>query len=417
MRWREPFTLTVKVLSPVAIGTGERCNALGFLVDGNSVLVIDERLFIAALTDGQRDLFLRWLEPLIGKLAHLREQIQRARDNQQLRNRLNQERRQVEVQLSLGNFLREILKMPQPAQWLRHTAKAVCYEVPALLAPNRYEGFALCLKTPDHRPYIPGSELKGALRTAVLTQMLLQDPNALSNLGSRLSNLSKQLANASQRQIQRGLTNCWQSSEWALLRAGRQDAHYDLFRGVAISDSEPLSREALRIYAAKRLGMSRDVSMFVEAIAPGSETTVTLSIASPDRWLEVMELTDKAGWLDWEKLANALYEHANAVLDFVAQKFPQMSQCVQRLKSQNKPDAPLVRIGWGQGFLSVTMTDPLRRSSPNDYELLRQVMAKAISQYGRTKSNNFPKTLWAALDSNGNPSDLFGWVKLIPQRR
>jgi CRISPR type III-A-associated RAMP protein Csm5 len=212
----------------------------------------------------------------------------------------------------------------------------------------------------------------------------------------------------------------WQGNEWLLLRRNQndRDAHNDLFRGIAISDSEPLPTDALRIYAAKRLNMSRDVTVFVEAIAPNSETKVTLSVACPDRWLQAIGLTDKAGWLDWTKLAHALYEHSNAVLDFIAKKFParefpQVHAKAQKLKEKNKPDEPLVCLGWGQGFLSITMTEPLRQKFPTAYETLRQAMAQAIRQYERTKQNNFPKTIWAALDANSQPFDLFGWVQLV----
>jgi len=213
--------------------------------------------------------------------------------------------------------------------------------------------------------------------------------------------------------LSRKLRDLWQTTEWQLIRSGSKDAHNDLFRGISISDSEPLPTNALRIYAAKRLNMSRDLIVFTEAIAPNNETKVTLSIARPDRWLQKIGLTDKAGWLDWTKLAQALYEHANAVLEFIAQKFPQIKQKAQWLKQQNNPQEPLVCLGWGQGFLSVTMTEPLLRRNSQAYETLRQAMAQVIRQYGRTKQNNFPKTIWAALDGNGQPSDLFGWVKLV----
>ena len=404
MKWNEPITLTVRILSPIVIGTGEKCNTLGFVVDGRKVLVVDERRFLSALSEHQQQRFLRWLEPLAGNLAHIRQRIQQARGNQQLRQQLQQQRRETENQLSLERFLRESLQMPQPVNWLR-SQKAVRYEVVAVRAPDRYEGFAFCLKTPDHRPYIPGSELKGAIRTAVLTKMLNGNANLLRQLAQNLQpNMTKGQLNA-----------LWQETEWMLLRRNQndKDAHNDLFRGIAISDSEPLPTDALRIYAAKRLNMSRDVTVFVEAIAPECETSVTLSVARPDRWLREIGLTNKAGWLDWTKLAQALYEHANAVLDFIARKFPQVREKAQWLKEQNKPDEPLVCLGWGQGFLSVTMTEPLLRRHSDAYETLRQAMAQAISQYGCTKQNNFPKTIWAALDRNGQPYDLFGWVKLV----
>jgi CRISPR-associated protein Csm5 len=409
MKWREPITLTVRILSPVVIGTGEKCNTLGFVTDDGKVLVVDERKFFAALSEPQRERFLSWIEPLVGNLAYIRQQIQRAGRNQALRQQLGRQRREAESNLSLKKFLQETLQMSQPAQWLR-SVQALCYEVAAVTPPNRYEGFTLCLKTPDHRPYIPGSELKGAIRTAVLAKMLNDDVNLLRQLAQNLRpSMTKGQMNA-----------LWQGNEWLLLRRNQndRDAHNDLFRGIAISDSEPLPTDALRIYAAKRLNMSRDVTVFVEAIAPNSETEVTLSVACPDRWLQAIGLTDKAGWLDWAKLAHALYEHSNAVLDFIAKKFPargfpQVQAKAQKLKEQNKPDEPLICLGWGQGFLSITMTEPLRQKFPEAYETLRQAMAQAIRQYERTKQNNFPKTIWAALDANSQPSDLFGWVQLI----
>lgn len=409
MKWREPITLTVRILSPVVIGTGEKCNTLGFVTDDGKVLVVGERKFFAALSEPQRERFLSWIEPLVGNLAYIRQQIQRAGRNQALRQQLGRQRREAESNLSLKKFLQETLQMSQPAQWLR-SVQALRYEVAAVALPNRYEGFTLCLKTPDHRPYIPGSELKGAIRTAVLAKMLNDDVNLLRQLAQNLRpSMTKGQMNA-----------LWQGNEWLLLRRNQndRDAHNDLFRGIAISDSEPLPTDALRIYAAKRLNMSRDVTVFVEAIAPNSETEVTLSVACPDRWLQAIGLTDKAGWLDWTKLAHALYEHSNAVLDFIAKKFParefpQVHAKAQKLKEQNKPDEPLVCLGWGQGFLSITMTEPLRQKFPTAYETLRQAMAQAIRQYERTKQNNFPKTIWAALDANSQPSDLFGWVQLV----
>ena len=414
MKWREPITLTVRILSPVVIGTGERCNPMGFFVaDDGRVWVVDERKFIEVLIErGLAEGFRIWLE-----------------------GQLQQNRRP-----NLKGFFdaKEIFGEEKSAEKKTEILRAsVAYVLPLVSLRQRMLQFNLCLKTPDHRPYIPGSELKGAIRTAVLVQTL--HGKALDSLAEALQSEDiKQLIDEIQQlkkgphlerelrqkqsALSRKLRNLWQETEQNLLRAGSKDAHNDLFRGIAISDSKPLQTNALRIYPAKRLNMSRDMSrdvtVFVEAIAPNSETEVTLSVACPDRWLQAIGLTDKAGWLDWTKLAHALYEHSNAVLDFIAKKFParefpQVHAKAQELKEQNKPDEPLVCLGWGQGFLSITMTEPLRQKFPKAYETLRQALAQAIRQYKCTKQNNFPKTLWVALDRNGQPSDLFGWVQLI----
>jgi CRISPR type III-A-associated RAMP protein Csm5 len=258
---------------------------------------------------------------------------------------------------------------------------------------------------PDHCPYIPGSEIKGAFRTAALVHWLTQDADSLAELAGKMRpNLRT-----------KELHHIWQETELSFLRAGKKDACNDLFRGMAISDSRPLEREALRLYEAQRVGMSRTVSVWVEAISPDQTTQVTLSIAKPDRWLEEAGLTDKEGWLDWARLAKALYEHSNAVLDFTAEKFPNLRGRAQALKAQNERHAPLTQIGWGQGFLGMTMTLPLKYEHSDAFEDLREALAKAYRQYQRTKPRDFPKSIWAVMDANRSPSDLFGWVKLVPK--
>ncbi len=402
MRWQQPITLKVTVCSPVLVGSGEKCNALGFVPDRNrnTVLVVDEHRLFAALKEEECEKFLHWLEDLISQ--ENRPAPQRARP-------------------SLNDFLPRIKKS---AEWLRQS-KAVRYELRwceeiERADPRRRDEFirrcrefSLCLKTPDHRPYLPGSELKGALRTAVLVELLTQTHQQLNQLVQGISKLHSDLQREPQKSNQsRQLRQLALQTEQNLLRSGQRDAHYDLLRGVAISDSQPFPQSALRLYAAKRLGMSRDVTVFTEAIAPGSQTVVTLSLARPDRWMEKLGLTDHSGWLNWNQLAQALYSHANAQLEFLERKFPQLRQRINQLRNLNSPDAPLMRIGWGQGYISTTMTYPIRTQHPNEYETLRKIMAELIRQYRRTASNNFPKTLWVVW-TNNQAADLFGWIQLM----
>jgi CRISPR-associated protein Csm5 len=227
MKWREPITLTVRILSPVVIGTGERCNPMGFFVaDDGRVWVVDERKFIEVLIErGLAEGFRIWLE-----------------------GQLQQNRRP-----NLKGFFdaKEIFGEEKSAEKKTEILRAsVAYVLPLVSLRQRMLRFNLCLKTPDHRPYIPGSELKGAIRTAVLAKMLNDDVNLLRQLAQNLRpNMTKGQMNA-----------LWQGNEWLLLRRNQndRDAHNDLFRGIAISDSEPLPTDALRIYAAKRLNMRRD---------------------------------------------------------------------------------------------------------------------------------------------------------------
>lgn len=109
----------------------------------------------------------------------------------------------------------------------------------------------LATKTPDDRVYIPGSSLKGALKTAWAYQQLADAPKdakvieAIARVASTPNRNADRDAN---REIQQRVFQSPPDN-----RQNAQDAAYDLFRVVQMGDSEPRSASDTLILAAERV--------------------------------------------------------------------------------------------------------------------------------------------------------------------
>lgn len=126
-----------------------------------------------------------------------------------------------------------------------------------------------CIKDVQGRPYIPGSTLKGAFRTALL---LAVESNPLGRVHS---------GGRDPRRAARPLEEQW---------FGRSP-NTDILRALRVADSAPFSPSALRL---QPIQMVPGLEVNVEAIAPGAETKVDVSL---DTWL--LAQRDKRG-LVWQ---------------------------------------------------------------------------------------------------------------------
>ncbi len=263
------------------------------------------------------------------------------------------------------------------------------------------------------RPYLPGSSLKGALRTVLAVAAADELKPDLSQLGS--------------------------SRSWAGQPVERQlfgsDPNHDLLRALEVGDSAPVSpaRLTLRrahIYptaATTYRGRSRGVDVDIEALAQG--TVLELPIHVPDELLadrnkpfdkrrrqELGRWEQQAGWL--EKLAVAGHMNARALLEdeyhfFKARRdVPEVHRFYTRTKdlfSKLQPNELLLVLGWGGGWHTKTLNRYLKRDE--------RVFDRLVSRYrlNRTGTVNadvpFPKSrhLLRLLDKPGPP---LGWVKV-----
>jgi CRISPR-associated protein Csm5 len=252
----------------------------------------------------------------------------------------------------------------------------------------------------DH-PYLPGSSLKGALRT-VLAWSFYARQKRRPDLG-RLR----------------------RSRSWAAQDLERnifgQDPNHDVLRALHVQDSAPLPEaDALRLEQVQVYPGGTPVE--VEAVRPGIAFHLTIAVDEygfQDEAARQLGWQGKRAWLG--QLVALGKEHARRRLStevefFKAHSGPQATLgfyaalVKQVLEGELAEDEFLLQVGWGTGWESKTLGSGLLRQDDDAFERL-------LSEYRMTKERNrepgdpFPKSRTLALRS-GEPALPLGWVRV-----
>lgn len=266
--------------------------------------------------------------------------------------------------------------------------------------------------------YLPGSALKGALRTALVFTRW------------SASTIERLAASIAGDRLPRRL------SEGPEISAGAMQT-----RILAAADSAPVARSAFKVYVTRvanldsRPGAPPQASWkvagrgnvpasrvaestpgFVEMAMPGTEFSGDLF---ERKFLEDQQLLKVLGWRsvpDLPLLLKSANEYASAQLDqhtrfAEAAGLPQVHQSIAKLRNElefasSGQQNCVLCLGWGSGFLSKAAF--IQTGDENLRKLLRGVPA-----FGRALKGDapFPKTR-RIIFAGGQPAFLPGWVKL-----
>ena len=308
------------------------------------------------------------------------------------------------------------------ASWLQQNglaaADAAAYALPCPQDPDTV-AVRDAIKTYLRQPYLPGTSVKGALRTAVLTRLLTDARNAGTPEWRKVQYQLEEL---------RGNPR-WlgQPIERAVL--GRNPNH-DLMRAVQVVDSQPVAVERLAVglvwtytLRGNRLVEKResdgDYKSFVEWFPSG--TALRLDVRLDDflfgdmanRELRFRDAREQSV----RQLARTCNAHAQALVasekEFLAACGPTvLHEFYQELEAA-LPALPegafLLNVGWGGGWEVKTLGDLLRTALGREgFQKLRQQ-----HRLGRRPDAPFPKTRRLAYEG-GAAQWPMGWVKLIP---
>ncbi len=290
------------------------------------------------------------------------------------------------------------------------------------------------IKSVGNRPYIPGSSIKGALRTALLSDLINNAEN------EKLYNDSSEHLN---REIEKGTPPRRRQENPAQqiekLAFGKDPTH-DLLRALQVSDTEPLEWDALAIETAWTVTLNQNNQLeqkvednteyknFVEVIQ--GVKSLSFSIKIDDllfREREKKQLNfDKTQKNILQEIAEVCNEETQILME-VERKFyddynnPEIANLYEQLMGLNNrlaDDAFMLQIGWGAGYLSNTVTASFTQGedAPIDVMELRERY-----RLGRSRSNQrqpydtreFPKTR-RILYRRDNPVTPLGWVKISP---
>jgi CRISPR-associated protein Csm5 len=372
-------------LTPVLVGDGGRLSAIDYMVWKDQVNVLDQRRIFKLLSKGPR---------LDGYLAQLKKATK------------------LDF-ASWGGFAQNF------------AGRRVPFEHPAYSGYwNRASGDSLNIPTfmcGPSGPYVPGSALKGALRTGMLFSRLKE--GALHHLAGRIN-------------PERPSRRPAESAEEQLLGTGGTSR--TRFFGAA--DSAPVDSSVFKIFLLRvstlvtrgrdeySLGWKQSSRGAADGRRPEDGTPIFAEMASPGsvfagRWDEKSffdqpEIRRALGWRESggrDQVFEAANQYASSLLaihrDYAARTgLPSFSKTLDdletRLAEARSAGACLLSIGWGAGLIGKSAW--LDTTNPDYRQILKSV---AVYNSALASGLPFPKTRHIVF-LNDQPSSLPGWARL-----
>jgi CRISPR-associated protein Csm5 len=372
----------VTVMTPLLVGDGRELSPVDYMVWKDQVNVLDQTRIFKLLARGPR---------LEGYLTQLRKATK------------------LDF-ASWGGFAQNFSQRRIPFESNDSTAIWNAASTENLFIPTFTAGY--------RGAYLPGSALKGALRTGLVFSRWNED---------LIDRLEKSMeGDRAPRRIAESAENSSGASQ---------------VRVVAAADSDSVPASAFKIYLTRvasldtRTGakpqlvwkvagrgsvpsqrITESTVLFAEMAVPG---TTFSGNWQENKFLENPELTHSLGWRsvpDPQMLLAGAHKYAAAQLDLHA-AYAEMSglnrigQTVERLRSeltavQQSQTSCLLCLGWGAGFISKAGFLNMERES-------YRTILKAVPALGRSIRDGvlFPKTRRVVF-SGGQPVTLPGWVRL-----
>lgn len=348
MTWR-PIRLVV--LSPLHIGAKQLLTELDYLRDGRTVHV---------LSPGE---WVRWLDE-----RHLLEQYASA----EMRGEPPHQ------------FLDRVLAGAKPP-WERIAR----YQLRTFgeLPKGELHPF---IRDPWDRPYVPGSTLKGALRTAVLGAWCLQHPSELEET------VNQALARPNFHIRPFGL-RLEQELYGRIISARNAETLGKPFQELRLRDSDPIPKESVALYPVEVWSWRRDGSRYqrariwVECLVPGTEITTAYALDPASALTEtgLEEAVRRWGQHHWSHEKNW----------WAAKPTADGGEIPREFYRATPPDYPL-RLGWGSGWAALSLGSAL---SPE----IRQQLSRHWRAIG---SLQFPRSRRVAVDDEHSAWPM-GWLQ------
>ena len=306
------------------------------------------------------------------------------------------------------------------------------YSLPCSHSPEEVE-IREAIKHIDYRPFIPGSTLKGAIRTALLWDIVNGSDENYEETLSKLEKLVNPKSNTSKARAARQI-------EQDIL--GR-DPNRDLLRALQISDTAPIERSGLEIGTAwtvtlnpddklvQKIEGNREYKTFVEQIRTQQSLTFSLKI---DEWLLKKPASSQLrfGTSQADAIRNIASVCHWVTGDLIRREqkffndynFPEIANFYDKLLRLNEkltPESFLLQIGWGTGYDSKTIA-PLFTYGKNDPKAAKKLLMALRKRFRLGESRSKPKTYderafpktRRIFYRGQNPLSPFGWVKISP---
>ena len=256
--------------------------------------------------------------------------------------------------------------------------------------------------------YIPGSSVKGIIRTAILMFLVATSGEIREVFLDSLSS-------------SRGRRE-WFSNR-AVGKVLGDSPNTDLLRTVKVSDSEAWAPEVMDLQAVKTYssGQFKDFVTLPECLPVGSALGGQISVDFD--LLNSSRVKSELGWVDiqirsLEHLGDILARYGQHLIEGELKYWRQetaksrwldMTEVLdfyEQLLEEVIAGKVILPLGWGTGWRTKTVGELVEEADPSLFADIRK-----RNRLGR-KGMQFPKSRKVAVNENGQPSKPLGWVCL-----
>ncbi len=283
-----------------------------------------------------------------------------------------------------------------------------------------------------NRPYIPGSSIKGAIRTTLLGEILIQNGEAYGKSTQWLQNKIDQQP--------RGNPKNERPTQQIESFAFGKNPNYDLLRALHVSDTAPIESDSLEIGSAwtvtlnsqgklvKKIQRGQEYKNFVQHFKTGESLTFTIKVD------ELLLREREKNKLHFNSVQEQILETipkahrslATNILETELEFFEiyylsPIANCYDKLINLHDELTEgefFLQIGWGGGYHANTVTGLFANTHDPPRERWLEIqkrfkLGESRSRRGHYDEREFPKTR-RILYRGQNPIAPLGWVKISP---
>ena len=290
--------------------------------------------------------------------------------------------------------------------------KVSLYKIPVGTAKFPENEILPFIKDSFKEPYIPGSSIKGALRTAFLYSVIkMKEKEYINNyVKKRIEELEND-----RRKTKKGFRHEFAKylerdylQKFNLSQSKKYDPLTDIFRVLKVSDTKSLSQDSLCLKEVKVFSPPRgekNWSIFVEALSKNSATEFSITV-DWGIFNDFSKSNKEIKGIPIEKYneffkdpIKILGDFTNDLIKSEKKYFQQYGLSFQIPQDENKPNA---RIGFGTGMLGNTV----------DLLMDNETRKKIRDTFGQRREQLAPKSRRIESDTKEG----LGWVQITPIR-
>ncbi len=231
--------------------------------------------------------------------------------------------------------------------------------------------------------FIPGSSIKGAIKTALLYNLLDEDriPDLIDYLIPK-SRMNKKEYKEFEKRYNKFMKRIFSSYEG-------NPAQYNIMRFMIIADSSSIKNpsiyDVISVMAkdyGKNQFYSRNrnvVRSFIETIDRNRKLESTITLNYNQDIINRLNLNDKEKLLDLNYIKKSIYNFSKDYIKHEIEfsedyNISYLEKFYKDIEKINTPETPLLKIGAGSGFLATTITLKIKNYNEHYYNKVRETL-------------------------------------------